>query len=94
MDYEHGSHFKASDAPPGMMREYRASPGTSTSYRVACTALILKDKIETWLVSGPNKWMKKMAGNILFNLNENWLFNKDRKISYMMQYDQKYKSWK
>jgi hypothetical protein len=95
IEFSDGSHFSGTrDSLVATMKGYRTSLGTSTSYPIAWTALRSKDKNETWVCIWGKEVDEKNGKKDSVNLNENWLFNKDGKISFMTQYDQKYKAGK
>jgi len=95
MDFTDGSNFAGTrDSLLIMMKGYRTSLGTAVSYPIAWTTLRSKDKNETWVCIWGKEVDEKNGKKDSINLNENWLFNKDGKISYMTQYSQKYKTGK
>lgn len=91
LEFSDGSKFGGTrDSLLAMMKSYRTSLGTATSYPIAWTALRSKDKDETWVCIWGKEVDEKNGKKDSINLNENWLFNKDGKISFMTQYAQKY----
>jgi len=71
-------------------KAYRASLGTATSTVIAWTTIKPKGKDETWVIIWGKEVDEKNGKKDSVNLNENWMFNKDGKISFMTQYAQKY----
>jgi len=95
LDFSSGDHFAGTrDSLISMMKQYRTSLGTATSDVIAWTTLKPKGKDETWVVLWGKEIDEKNGKKDSLNLNENWMFNKDGKISYMTQYVQNYKPMK
>jgi len=91
MDFSDGSSFAGTrDSMISMMKGYRTSLGTATSTVITWTTLKPKGKDETWVCIWGKEIDEKNGKKDSLNLNENWMFNKDGKISYMTQYTQKY----
>ena len=91
LDFSGGDHFAGTrDSLISNMKAYRASLGTSTSTVIAWSTLKPKGKDETWVIVWGKEIDEKNGKKDSVNLNENWMFNKDGKISFMTQYAQKY----
>lgn len=93
--FSEGGHFAGTkDSLISNMKAYRTSLGTSTSEVIAWTTIKPKGKDETWVIVWGKEVDEKNGKKDSVNLNENWMFNKDGKISYMTQYVQKYEAKK
>lgn len=95
VDLSDGGHFAGTrDSLISTLTGYRTSLGTATSSVIAWTTLKPKGKDESWVIVWGKEVDEKNGKKDSVNLNENWMFNKDGKISYMTQFVQKYPSKK
>ena len=91
IDFSEGGHFAGTrDSMLSATKAYRTSLGTATSTVIAWTTIKPKGKDETWVIIWGKEVDEKNGKKDSVNLNENWMFNKDGKISFMTQYAQKY----
>ena len=90
-EFAEGGHFAGTrDTLISMITAERTSLGTATDEVIAWTTLKPKGKDETWVIIWGKEIDEKNGKKDSINLNENWMFNKDGKISFMTQYAQKY----
>lgn len=95
VDFAEGGHFAGTrDTLISMMTAHRTSLGNVTDEVVAWTTIKPKGKDETWVIVWGKETDEKNGKKDSVNLNENWMFNKDGKISFMTQYAQKYEAKK
>lgn len=95
LDFNDGNKFAGTrDSLISMIKGYRTSLGTATSSVDGWVTLKPKGKDETWVCIWGKEIDEKNGKKDSINLNENWLFNKDGKITYMTQYAQHYKKEK
>jgi hypothetical protein len=95
IDYSGGGHFAGTrESLMSMMKDYITSVGTVTATAFAWTTLKPKGKDETLVCIWGKEVHEKNGKKDSVNVNQNWVFNKDGKISFLAEYEQKYAAGK